>query len=75
MFRRKCAEAMRPTGKLRERPLDSTPETSKAEPQNARETMTDMVHRRLPSVLMLLITVVITTLNPFPLYDTLSTLI
>jgi manganese transport protein len=40
-----------------------------------RETMTDMVNRRLTSALMLLITVVITTLNLFLLYDTLTTLI
>uniref|UniRef100_UPI003F9D4CFB Nramp family divalent metal transporter n=1 Tax=Mycobacterium sp. TaxID=1785 RepID=UPI003F9D4CFB len=40
-----------------------------------RETMTDMVNRRLTSALMLLITVVITTLNLFLLYDTLISLI
>ncbi len=40
-----------------------------------RETMTDMVNRRLTSALMLLITVVITTLNLFLLYDTLTSLI
>ena len=39
------------------------------------ETMTDMVNRRLTSALMLLITVVITTLNLFLLYDTLTSLI
>ena len=40
-----------------------------------REAMTDMVNRRLTSALMLLITVVITTLNLFLLYDTLISLI
>ena len=40
-----------------------------------RETMTDMVNRRLTSALMLLITVVITTLNLFLLYDALTSLI
>ena len=40
-----------------------------------RETMTDMVNRRLTSALMLLITVVITTLNLFLLYNTLTSLI
>ena len=40
-----------------------------------RETMTDMVNRRLTSVLMLLITAVITTLNLVLLYDTLTSLI
>ena len=40
-----------------------------------RETMTDMVNRRLTSALMLLITVVITTLNLFLLYNTLTNLI
>ena len=40
-----------------------------------RETMTDMVNRRLTSALMLLITAVITTLNLFLLYDTLTSLI
>jgi manganese transport protein len=40
-----------------------------------RETMTDMVNRRLTSALMLLITVVITTLNLFLLYHTLTSLI
>jgi len=40
-----------------------------------RETMTDMINRRLTSALMLLITVVITTLNLFLLYDTLTNLI
>ncbi|MGO9510155.1 MAG: Nramp family divalent metal transporter [Mycobacterium sp.] len=40
-----------------------------------RETMTDMVNRRLTRALMLLITVVITTLNLFLLYDTLTNLI
>ena len=39
------------------------------------ETMTDMVNRRLTNALMLLITAVITTLNLFLLYDTLTTLI
>ncbi len=40
-----------------------------------RETMTDMVNRRLTSALMLLITAVITTLNLFLLYHTLTSLI
>jgi manganese transport protein len=40
-----------------------------------RDTMTDMVNRRLTSTLMLLITVVITTLNLYLLYDTLTSLI
>ncbi len=40
-----------------------------------RETMTDMVNRRLTSALMLLITAVITTLNLVLLYDTLTSLI
>jgi manganese transport protein len=40
-----------------------------------RETMTDMVNRRLTSALMLLITVVITTLNLFLLYHTFTSLI
>ena len=40
-----------------------------------RETMTDMVNRRLTSALMLLVTVVITTLNLFLLYHTFTSLI
>jgi Mn2+/Fe2+ NRAMP family transporter len=37
--------------------------------------MTDMANRRLTSALMLLITVVITTLNLYLLYDTLTGLV
>ena len=40
-----------------------------------RQTMTDMVNRRLTTILMLLITVIITTLNLYLLYDTLTGLI
>jgi manganese transport protein len=40
-----------------------------------RDTMTDMANRRLTSALMLLITVVITTLNLYLLYDTLTGLV
>ena len=37
--------------------------------------MTDMVNRRLTTISMLLITVIITTLNLYLLYDTLASLI
>jgi Mn2+/Fe2+ NRAMP family transporter len=37
--------------------------------------MTDMVNRRVTTTLMLLITVVITTLNLYLLYDTLTGLV
>ena len=40
-----------------------------------RQTMTDMVNRRLTTISMLLITVIITTLNLYLLYDTLASLI
>ncbi|MDT5283930.1 MAG: manganese transport protein [Mycobacterium sp.] len=40
-----------------------------------RDTMTDMVNRRVTTTLMLLITVVITTLNLYLLYDTLTGLV
>jgi manganese transport protein len=41
----------------------------------SRDTMTDMVNRRLTSTLMLLITVVITTLNLYLLYDAVTSLV
>jgi len=41
----------------------------------SRDTMTDMANRRLTNTLMLLITVVITTMNLYLLYDAVTSLI